>query len=313
MDLRNACRLFLEAMRVDAGASALTLDAYQRDLAGFGAFVGLEQDITGITSVEVTRFIENLSSQGMKATTIARKMSCLRRLFVFCRRELGLLRDPMEEIPTPKRPAQLPKDLTQEETQKLLSESERGLPYHSPQKDVFHARDRAMIYLLYATGTRVSELISLRMTDLDLVEGFLRVQGKRGKQRIAPFPPVAGEKVSAYLSVREKLEPVTEHVFLSGSGGGLTRQAFWKIIKDLARQAGIHKNVSPHVLRHSFATHLLNSGMGLRTLQVLLGHADVTTTQIYTHLSDEQMKEVHRKHHPRGGGAGGSKSGHEGD
>ncbi len=158
-----------------------------------------------------------------------------------------------------------------------------------------------MVYLLYATGLRVSELMAITPNQLDLELGYLRVQGKGGKERIAPFAPQAGELVSTYLTVlRPQFQPKTEHLFLNRNGEGLTRQGFWKILKILAVQADLKTPLSPHVLRHSFATHLLQAGMNLRSLQMLLGHSDLTTTQIYTHLTPEHLKEALRKFHPRG-------------
>src|SRR6185312_13085227 len=185
-----------------------------------------------------------------------------------------------------------------------------GIPYSVANEEVLsalHARDEAMVYLLYATGLRVSELVGLKVQSIEIEQGYLRVRGKGDKERITPFAPVAGEKLQVYLSKYRPLlaahsKERTELVFLTHMGKPISRVSFWKNLKTLALQAGISTSLSPHSLRHSFATHLLQSGMNLRSLQTLLGHADLSTTQIYTRVTPEHLKSVNRKFHPRGGG-----------
>lgn len=214
---------------------------------------------------------------------------------------------------SPSLPKKLPKYLTLQNVQELLAAADEGIGYQIEDEAflaALHARDAAMVYLLYATGLRVSELVGLRLRNVEIEQGYVRVRGKGDKERIAPFAPIAGEKLHTYIQNHRKfLEAKTplsgernEFVFLNRDGKPLTRQSFWKNLKTLALQAGISSTLSPHVLRHSFATHLLQSGMNLRSLQTLLGHADLSTTQIYTHVSPEHLKTTHRKFHPRGGG-----------
>ncbi len=211
------------------------------------------------------------------------------------------MKNPTDLLKSPKQPQCLPKFLTQEQVGSLLLITETGIPYRENHEKALHTRDRAMVYLLYATGLRVSELVGLTTHDLDLAMSYLRVKGKGEKERITPFAPVAGKHLALYLEEhRPRLHPATDHFFLNERGFALTRQAVWRILKSLALQAGISAPLSPHVLRHSFATHLLQSGMNLRSLQMLLGHSDLSTTQIYTHVTPEHLKAAHRKYHPRG-------------
>ncbi|MGE0617075.1 MAG: tyrosine-type recombinase/integrase, partial [Bacteriovoracia bacterium] len=205
----------------------------------------------------------------------------------------------------------LPKSLSMADIEALLKCAHAGLPYDVGVKDkenaekvagALRARDRAMIFILYATGLRVSELVGLSLPAIDGANAYLRVIGKGGKERVVPFAPAAGEVLHEYLEHHRAhlVRSPTPQVFLSQRGEGLTRQAFWKTLKRLAVVAGISAPISPHVLRHSFATHLLQSGMNLRSLQMLLGHSDLSTTQIYTAVAPDHLKQVHRKHHPRG-------------
>ena len=187
----------------------------------------------------------------------------------------------------------------------LLDAADRGINYKAPEKEIaaLHARDAAMVYLLYATGLRVSELVGLTLHKIELQQGYVRVRGKGDKERITPFAPIAGEKLKLYLDqFRPELHPQDQSAFVNHRGETITRQTFWKTLKELAKEAKIPSTLSPHVLRHSFATHLLQSGMNLRSLQMLLGHSDLSTTQIYTHVAPEHLKDSHKKYHPRGGG-----------
>jgi integrase/recombinase XerD len=231
-------------------------------------------------------------------------VSSLRQFFKFCCVERGMKTNPAEHLRSPSIPKRLPKHLSSEEVTALLTSVETGLPYSGALGDALRTRDCAMIYLLYATGLRVSELVGLAVHELDLEMGYLRVRGKGGKERIAPFADVAGDRLRAYIDQsRPGLggSKAQNALFLGLRGEPLTRQAFWKTLGQIARLAEIRKPISPHVLRHSFATHLLQSGINLRSLQILLGHSDLSTTQIYTHVTPEHLKKAHRRFHPRGG------------
>lgn len=293
---------FLLFQRIDAGAADLTLEAYQTDLEQF--FRWLSQNsfhLVELQSSEMQIYLEYLFQLKLKPSSIARKTSALRKFFKFCCLEKGLDKNPMDFIQSPRQEKHLPQFLTQDEVTRLLESADQGLSYPKTKGDAFRARDRAMIYLLYATGLRVSELVQLEPHQLDLELGYVRVHGKGAKERIAPFAPVAGQHLSDYVqNHRPTLQPQDSALFLNHRGHAITRQAFWKILKSVALQAQVSVLPSPHVLRHSFATHLLQSGMNLRSLQMLLGHSDLATTQIYTHVSPEHLKTAHRKYHPRG-------------
>lgn len=307
LSLSDAIPLFLEALRVDRGASGKTLQAYGADLRQFASKLEKTVAISGIARADIERHIAVLA--GAKASSVARKLSAVRQFFKFCCRELGLEENPAERVASPRLGARLPKALSAAQVGRLLAAADSGLPYEGARAEALRARNRAMVYLLYATGLRASELASLTLHELDLEQGYCRVKGKGGKERIAPFADAAGEPLRAYLKLRPSLAPKSDAVFLhhaetgKNAGRALSRQDLWAVVKRLAASAGLpQKSVSPHVLRHSFATHLMQSGMNLRSLQTLLGHADLTTTQIYAHVSSEHLKATHRKFHPRGGG-----------
>jgi integrase/recombinase XerD len=291
----------LESLRLDVGASVHTVAAYRRDLTQFRKKLGADLEITAITAEHCDGHLAELSCTGMEASSIARKTSALKRFFRFCCLELGLRTSPAEALEAPGLKARLPKALTLEEVERLLEAAAAGLAYSEKTADALRARDRTLVLLLYATGLRVSELVGLRLENLDLSGGFLRVRGKGGKERLVPFAPQAGEQLLQYLThARPELHPQDDTVFLGARGTPLTRQSFWRILKELARGAGLPDTLSPHGLRHSFATHLLQSGMNLRSLQMLLGHSDLSTTQIYTHVTPEHLKQTHARYHPRG-------------
>ncbi|MDR3608402.1 MAG: tyrosine recombinase [Oligoflexia bacterium] len=300
--LTQAIPAFLESLRIDRGASHATISAYKRDLEQLAAKLGPERALADIEPSELENFITTQSVQA--PATIARKISALRQFFKFCCLELGLRESPARDLQTPKIPKRIPHHLTSSQITELLAAADQGLPYEDAKAPALQARDAAMVYLLYATGLRVSELTGLTTHNLDLSTGYVRVKGKGSKERIAPFAPIAGEKLGLYLeNHRLSLEPKTDHLFVNHRGFALTRQAFWHLLGKIAGAAGIPKeSISPHVLRHSFATHLLEAGMNLRSLQTLLGHSDLTTTQIYAHVTPEHLQKAHRKYHPRGGG-----------
>jgi integrase/recombinase XerD len=293
---------FLEARRIDRGASDRTIEAYKRDLEQFVASLPAGIQPEKITADHLNDFIARLHGENQKPASIARKISALRQFFKFCCLERRLVDNPAENLEAPRQAQRLPKNLTTDEVTKLLAAADTGLSYQSDARaDALRARDRAILYLLYATGLRISELTSLTPHEIDLQMGYLRVKGKGGKERIAPFAAVAGEHLRTWIEThRATLSPATDHVFINHRGFALTRQSVWKTLKELALQAGISTTLSPHKLRHSFATHLLQSGMNLRSLQMLLGHSDLSTTQIYAHVTPEHLKSAHKKYHPRG-------------
>ena len=291
---------FLQSMKIDQGASIHTLSSYGRDLVQFLAVS--EKPLLKRTESDVQQFLKILKKRDLKATSIARKISALKQFYQFALKEDWIDEDPTLFIESPTAAKRLPKALDPSVIEKLLDATEKGLPYEGSLKEALRARDQAMIYLLYATGVRVSELIGIELSKCDLEAGLVRVMGKRSKERMVPFAKIAGVKVYDYLSNgRALLKPKSEFLFLGERGHPLTRQAFWKILKKLATLAGIRGALHPHMLRHTFATDLLRSGMNLRTLQMLLGHADLQTTEIYTHVAPETLKDVVERFHPRGG------------
>jgi integrase/recombinase XerD len=317
MTLSAAIEAFLDALQVDQASSRHTLAAYGRDLRQLEAFLARKRSGSPkndalaepkggpdllVTPDQLGEFLATLSRHKLSARSISRKTSVIRQFFKFACLELGLRTNPAEQLQLPKTSKVLPKFLTEKETESLLAAVQPGLDYRDKNlSQAFQSRDRAMLVLLYATGLRVSELLSLTTHSLDLEQEYLRVKGKGEKERIVPFATVAGDELRSYLdSARPLLKPSSDHVFVNHQGKPLSRQSFWKILKELSRQAGIQKNVSPHVLRHSFATHLLQAGMNLRSLQMLLGHADLSTTQIYAHVTPEHLKDAHKRYHPRG-------------
>ncbi|MBW2186232.1 MAG: site-specific tyrosine recombinase XerD [Deltaproteobacteria bacterium] len=299
--LENTSDLFLNYLTIERGFAANTLESYARDLFQYLDFLSNQSIATfeRITERHVIAFFSQLKSLGLGVRSRARVLSSLRGFHKFSINEGIVNHNPLSHIETPKILKTLPDTLSVEEVDTLLDLFDDGQP--------LTRRDKAMLELLYATGLRVSELISLRHADLHLTSGYLRTFGKGSKQRIVPVGEVAIECLIFYM---EQVRPIlgqpktvkkedSGYVFLNRSGNGLTRQGFWKMIKRRAIQAGITKKVTPHTLRHSFATHLLENGADLRVVQTLLGHVDITTTQIYTHVSREHIKKIHKQFHPR--------------
>lgn len=302
MNLSQAIDLFLEYLKLDRGASAKTVEAYSQDLKQWTGTFKQAPTLQKISSENLHSYIQSLHSAQLASRSVARKLSALRQFFRFAVQELELTENPTLELESPELPKALPKVLSQENLVRLLETAEQGLPYPKKLIDALHSRDEAMIYLLYATGMRVTELVSLQLAQWDDHSGLIRVRGKGNKERIVPVAPVAVEKIRKWIQVdRPTLSPTTEHVFISKHGTGMTRNQFWSILKQLGKLAGIRQTLSPHVLRHTFATQLLEAGTNLRALQMLLGHSDLSTTQIYTHLNTTHLKAIHRKFHPRGG------------
>jgi integrase/recombinase XerD len=293
----SALEQFLQHLVVERGLAPLTREAYARDLTDLANYARQ----TGKTAwqelglPDLQDYLAHLESQGVGARSRARKLSAIRQLYRFLLREGLSGHNPLEWLDAPKLPKGLPKILGLEEVERLLAAPDPTTPLGQ--------RDDAMLELLYATGLRVSELVGLTIPQLDLRRGVIRVVGKGAKERLVPMVFRAVEKVNLYLQhVRPLLVKghKSQVLFLNRQGRGLTRQGFWKILKGYARQAGLPPELSPHMLRHSFATHLLWRGADLRALQLLLGHADISTTQIYTHLHTARLQEIHRQAHPRG-------------
>ena len=287
---------FINHIQVERGLSPNTVAAYRRDLVKFEKFCRRKKfALIQATREQIADFLGQLYRQGLDSRSVARHLATLRNFFRFMIREEFTEADPTEQIESPRTWKRLPKFLGEEEVEKLLTQ---------PATDTaLGLRDRAMLELLYAAGLRVSELVGLKVQDLQLDMGYLRCLGKGSKERLVPIGRSAVEAVEAYLQSARMLLAKgrsTPFLFLSRRAGPLTRQQFWHRLRLHARAAGIRTKLSPHVLRHSFATHLLARGADLRSVQMLLGHADISTTQIYTHVAQERLREVHRQYHPRG-------------
>ncbi len=287
---------YLNYLTVEKGMAINTRDAYHRDLQKYFRFLKDKNiPLQNISRTNLQDYLIFLKKNGLSSRTLARNLATLKGFHRFLVKEGILSLDPTADFESPRIGMKLPRVLTLNEVEKLLT-----LPDESNSLGI---RDRAMLELLYATGIRVSELISLKISDIHLEGAYLRCRGKGSKERIIPLGSVAREKISQYLNTARKYlinENFHFFLFVNRQGKPLTRQGFWKIIRAYAWKAGISLPVSPHVLRHSFATHLLERGADLRSVQEMLGHASISTTQIYTHLGQEHLKEIHRRFHPRG-------------
>ncbi len=285
-------RAFIHYLRYERKLSEHTVSAYVTDLAQFVSLCG-DRPPESLSGEDVSRYLGELQKTGISQRSQARKVSALRQFFKYLIKRGKIEKSPMERIPSPRQEKRLPKTIHEDlVTQLLLSPSA-----DSP----LGIRDRAMLEVLYATGLRVTELVSLSLRQVRLDPGFVIVMGKGRKERVVPLGSKAKTHLSRYLNeARPQLaKQPNDDVFLSRFGSAMTRQAFWQIIKKYAGETGIEKaRISPHVLRHSFATHLLNHGADLRAIQMMLGHSDLSTTQIYTEVARERLKEVHRTHHP---------------
>lgn len=297
---------FLDQLSVERGLSVNTLNAYASDLDQFTAFL-TEAGIQTLVDVDlqtIDLFLSHLWSRGLKTRSVARKATALRRFFQFLEHESLIPQDLAQRIPVPRSGRYLPEVLTEDEVQRMLS---AALPPETPSEDEFRRalRDTAMLETAYAAGLRVSELIGLRCGDVQLTQRWLRVKGKGGRERVVPIGVPAVTAIEDYLREARPVwcgRSTGDTLFITSRGQGLTRVAFYKIVRRVADRAGLGQRrppVGPHTLRHSFATHLLNHGADLRAIQELLGHADVGTTQIYTHVGKERLEQVYRDTHPR--------------
>lgn len=291
--------MFLAWLAVERGLSKNSIDAYSRDICSYLDYlenIGIN-DLQGVKPTDVAACIAALKAAGQAPRSRARALSAIRMFHRFLLTERYLEHNPTSVIESPRLPAKLPAPLSRDQVEALLAS-----PKGHDQNDI---RDRAMLQLLYATGLRVSELVTLKISDLNLNVGYLLTSGKGEKERLVPLGEAAKVAVLEYLQATSPAEGLAErkgkpYLFLSRLGQKMTRQAFWNIIKKRAYQAGINTEISPHTLRHSFATHLLENGADLRSVQMMLGHSDLSTTQIYTHVSSDRLKKLHEKIHPRG-------------
>ena len=287
---------FIDRIWLEEGLARNTLDSYRQDLAQFAAWLEKDaaKDLLQVEQFDIQRYLA-VKFPVSKPRSISRLIASLRRLYRFTLRENKIAQDPSLQIESPKLPRSLPKSLSEEDVESLLAAPNLDHP--------IGLRDRAMLELLYASGLRVSELVGVKVTEVSLSEGVVRVTGKGSKTRLVPMGQVAVDWLIRYLkearpAILEKR--LSDSMFVTQRGAAMTRQAFWYLIKRYALLAAIHKPMSPHVLRHAFATHLLNHGADLRVVQMLLGHSDISTTQIYTHVARERLKQLHIAHHPRG-------------
>jgi integrase/recombinase XerD len=286
---------YLDHLRVERGLRPLTLAAYASDVGRFRAF--LDARALGLAEVEaasVSAYLLQLAASGVAARSQARAVSSLRGLFRHLHHEGLLPRDPIELVESPRLQRKLPGLLTQREVLSLLAAPDPATPRG--------LRDAAMLHTMYAAGLRVSELVGLPVSAVDLRAGYVSVTGKGDRRRLVPMGRAACEMTNRYLQqVRPRWASERERLlFLSAHRRGLTRQAFWKLVRSYARGAGIARSITPHTLRHSFATHLLEGGADLRAVQTMLGHADIGTTQVYTHVSGKHLRRMHERFHPRG-------------
>lgn len=290
-------QLFLEYLTVELGLSANTRQAYERDLRLFCKTLGFKNSdaLVNVSREQITGYMTQLKEKGLAAATIARKLAAIKAFYRFMTAEGYMDANPAEVVEAGNKGIKLPRVLSEDEVVRLLN-----------QPDIITAegfRDRTMLEVLYATGMRVSELINLTLERVDLNMNYIIAFGKGSKERIVPLGSVAAEFLQQYL---EKVRPKLTHadrntniVFLAFGGHELTRQRFWQIIRAYGRKANINKALTPHILRHSFATHLLDNGADLRSVQELLGHSDISTTQIYTHLTNKRLRDIYAKAHPR--------------
>ncbi|MCY0870001.1 MAG: site-specific tyrosine recombinase XerD [Firmicutes bacterium] len=283
-------------LQVERGASPLTVEAYQRDLVAFARFAGERGivDPTAVTAPLLVTYAGALGQRGCKPATVARALSCVRGFFAFLEREGQVRVNPALHLQRPRHSRPLPSTLLQEEVEALLSVVRADKPAG--------LRDRAMLELLYATGLRVSELIGLRVHDVNVHASFVRCVGKGGRERIVPYGGPAHRALQAYLEQGRPLLQTAASgatLFLNQRGRPLTRQGFWKLLRGYGAEAGLAERTHPHALRHSFATHLLDHGADLRAVQEMLGHADISTTEIYTHVTSTRLAAAYDQAHPR--------------
>ncbi|MGE5529781.1 MAG: site-specific tyrosine recombinase XerD [Patescibacteria group bacterium] len=295
--MQSLLQNFLNYLTVERGLARNTIESYGRDLRQYLTYLKERKqgmDLKSATQATVVGYLLHLQAQGRATATLSRSLAAIKAFYHFLARERLIERDPTVNLDAPRQEKRLPRILSVEEVARLLEQPDLKTPSG--------IRDRAMLEVLYATGLRVSELVALTVDDINLEEGYLRCFGKGAKERIVPLGSISGKYLAFYLNHARKFlaaAPGETILFLNHHGNRLTRQGFWKIIKKYADHLGIERGITPHTLRHSFATHLLENGADLRSVQEMLGHADISTTQIYTHLTKGKLKEVYDRTHPR--------------
>ena len=285
-------RSFFDYLYIEKGLSQNTVQAYETDILSFLNWLTKTPNINYLNLKEdnINKYIAYLFKSKLKSSSVNRKISSLKSLYLYLIKKNILKNSPISQIITPKKEKYLPSSMSEEEVDRLLKSPN---PSNKTEK-----RDKAMIEMLYATGMRISELVNLKLTDVDMQRCVAKVFGKGKKERLIPFGEAALEALSDYISDRDK--SASKEIFLSNRGKKLSRVAFWQRIKIYLIRENLKNSISPHTLRHAFATHLLNRGADLRSVQLLLGHSDLSTTQIYTHIAKQRLSEVLKKHHPRG-------------
>ena len=285
-------RSFFDYLFIEKGLSKNTIKAYEVDIERFIQWLkqNNKSDYLNAKETQINKYISHLFKIHLKSSSINRKISSIKAFYLFLMKKNILKVSPIAEIVTPKQEKYLPNSMSESEIEKLLKSPNTKLKIEK--------RDRAMIEMLYATGMRISELVNLKITNLDIQRCVVKVLGKGSKERLIPFGEVASEALNDYMKDRQ--DSSSKEIFLSNRGTKMSRQAFWSRMKVYLRREGLKDSISPHTLRHAFATHLLNRGADLRSVQLLLGHSDLSTTQIYTHIAKQRLSEVLKKHHPRG-------------
>ena len=285
-------RSFLDHLYIEKGLSQNTVKAYEADISAFINWIkeNTKLKLKDIKEENINKYISYLFELNLKSSSVNRKISSIKSLYMFLVKKNILKNSPVNEVISPKQEKYLPFSMSEDEVDKLLNSPK---PSNKIEK-----RDKAMIEMLYATGMRISELVNLKITDVDTQRCVVKVLGKGSKERLIPFGEAALESLNAYLSDRE--ESTSKEIFLSNRRTKISRIAFWHRIKLYLSRENLKNSISPHTLRHAFATHLLNRGADLRSVQLLLGHSDLSTTQIYTHIAKQRLSDVLKKHHPRG-------------
>ena len=284
-------RSFLNYLLVDKGLSNNTVKAYEADISSFFQWLDNEDlKYKNLQEDHINQYISFLFQRKMRSSSVNRKISSIKSFYIFLVKRNFVKSSPLNDLVTPKQEKYLPESMSEAEVDKLLN---------SPDvSNKIENRDKAMIEMLYATGMRISELVNLKMTDVDMKRCVVKVFGKGSKERLVPFGETALDSLRSYLNEREQSS--SKEIFLSNRGKKMTRVAFWQRVKIYLVRENLKNSISPHTLRHAFATHLLNRGADLRSVQLLLGHSDLSTTQIYTHIAKQRLSDVLKKHHPRG-------------
>ncbi len=287
---------FLNSLIIEKGLSKNTIQSYESDIYQLYQWnlSTNKKRITELKKIDTSQYVSYLFNQNLKSSSVNRKISSLKTFFNFLLKKKLISANPFADQIMPKKPISLPKSISEDDVVKLLD---------APKVDsLIGLRDRAMLELLYASGVRISELVNIKFSDLDLDRNIIKVFGKGSKERLVPFGEDAAQWISAYIDERKKNKDLAsiKYIFLNNRGTKISRHAFWHRLKEYCLEIGLKQDISPHTLRHAFATHLLNRGADLRSVQVLLGHSDLSTTQIYTHIAKQRLSELVKKHHPRG-------------